>query len=67
MTDETLARLFEPFESTKGSQGTGLGLHQTRRFVLECEGDIDVTSEVDNGTRIEMLFPLSENEVHKRA
>lgn len=67
MTGETLARLFEPFESTKGSQGTGLGLHQTRRFVLECDGDINVTSEINNGTRIEMLFPLSENEPSTRA
>ncbi|NND18847.1 MAG: hypothetical protein HKN98_09745 [Silicimonas sp.] len=58
MSVETQKTLFQPFESTKGAQGTGLGLHQTRKFVLESGGDIEVSSEIDQGTRIEILLPI---------
>ena len=58
ISQETLASLFQPFTSTKGAHGTGLGLYQTRRFAREVGGDIVVTSELDHGTRVQILLPV---------
>ena len=58
ISEETLSSLFQPFTTTKGAQGTGLGLYQTRRFAREVGGDIVVTSELDHGTRVQILLPV---------
>lgn len=58
ISQETLASLFQPFTSTKGAHGTGLGLYQTRRFAREAGGEIGVTSELDHGTRVQILLPV---------
>lgn len=57
--DETiLARLFEPFHSTKGpSAGRGLGLASVWGTVRQMEGSIDIESAVGQGTRVRMFFP----------
>jgi len=41
LAPEILARLFEPFHSTKGTAGTGLGLALTREQVRSCGGSIE--------------------------
>ena len=61
ISQETLASLFQPFTSTKGAHGTGLGLYQTRRFAREAGGDIGVTSELDHGTRVQILLPVADS------
>ncbi|WP_139211502.1 hybrid sensor histidine kinase/response regulator [Marinovum algicola] len=61
ITQETLASLFQPFTSTKGANGTGLGLYQTQRFAREAGGDIGVTSELDHGTRVQILLPVADS------
>ncbi|MFG6579929.1 ATP-binding protein [Sulfitobacter sp. 1A13191] len=61
ISQETLASLFQPFTSTKGTHGTGLGLYQTRRFAREAGGDIGVTSELDHGTRVQILLPVADS------
>lgn len=50
MTTETLDRLFEPFFSTKGIGGTGLGLWITQGLVEKNRGTICVRSSVRSGT-----------------
>ncbi len=60
ISEETLVNLFEPFLTTKGAHGTGLGLYQTRRFAREAGGDIAVTSELGNGTRVQILLPVAD-------
>jgi PAS domain S-box-containing protein len=53
-------RLFEPFFSTKGIGGTGLGLWITRDLVAKNNGSIRVRSSTRPGragTVISMLFP----------
>ena len=51
-------RLFRPFDSTKGSQGMGIGAHQAREFTRELHGDIEVTSIESRGTAVSIILPL---------
>jgi signal transduction histidine kinase len=59
MDDEALARLFEPYFSTK-AVGTGLGLAIARRNVELNGGTIRVTSERGRGTRVTINLPRAE-------
>ena len=61
---EIMPRLFEPFLTTKGAgTGTGLGLASCYGIVRQAGGAIRVESKVDVGTRFEVLFPRSLEEV----
>ncbi|MEL7450580.1 MAG: XrtA/PEP-CTERM system histidine kinase PrsK, partial [Pseudomonadota bacterium] len=53
-------RLFRPFYSTKGSKGMGIGAHQTRQFVREAGGDVEVDSAEGEGTVFRIRLPLVE-------
>lgn len=56
---EDLARIFEPFYSTKKSQGgTGLGLSITYSLVQEMGGTIRVDSRLGEGTCFVLNLPL---------
>lgn len=51
-------RIFEPFFSTKTSSGgTGLGLAIARRIIMNHNGSIEATSEIDKGTVITVTLP----------
>jgi signal transduction histidine kinase len=51
-----LSQIFAPFFTTKGEQGTGLGLYITRRIVEEIRGTIAVQSS-DTGTTFTVSLP----------
>lgn len=51
-------RLFRPFDSTKGDSGMGIGAYQAREYVCSLGGEINVESQVGQGTRIEVRLPL---------
>ncbi|UII56743.1 sensor histidine kinase [Cytobacillus spongiae] len=57
MTHEQLARLGEPYFSTKERKGTGLGMMVVYRIVEGLGGEIDVSSEVNKGTHFILTFP----------
>ncbi len=50
MDRETLRRLFQPFVSTKGDQGTGLGLWVSREILDKHNATIRVRSRQTSGT-----------------
>ena len=58
MTDEVKEKIFGSFFSTKGSQGTGLGLLVSRKLVEEHGGTIDVTSQLGEGTTFSVRLPF---------
>ncbi|MBT8444418.1 MAG: PEP-CTERM system histidine kinase PrsK, partial [Gammaproteobacteria bacterium] len=53
-------RLFRPFDSTKGSQGMGIGAYQARTFVVESGGSLEVESEPNEGTNVRIRLPVSQ-------
>ncbi|MBW1812332.1 MAG: response regulator [Deltaproteobacteria bacterium] len=56
--DEHLAKIFEPFFSTKEpGEGTGLGLYVTRNIIEKLEGMIDVKSSLGKGTAFRIVLP----------
>jgi two-component system, cell cycle sensor histidine kinase and response regulator CckA len=60
MTPETLARVGEPFFTTKGpGVGTGLGLAMIYGSVEQSGGSIQIESAPGSGTVVRMLFPLA--------
>jgi signal transduction histidine kinase len=64
MSREVVARVFEPFFTTKEvGRGSGLGLSQVYGFVQQSEGQVRVSSDLNAGTRFEILLPVSREPV----
>lgn len=62
MTADERARCLEPFFTTKGEGGTGLGLAVVYGIVQRHSGNIEVISEKGRGTTFIVTFPPTENE-----
>ncbi len=61
MSEEFVARIFEPFErerssTNSGIQGTGLGMAITKNIVDMMNGTIEVKSEQGTGTEVSLSF-----------
>ena len=59
MSEEVKQRCLEPFFTTKGEKGTGLGLAMVYGVVQRHSGTIDVYSAVGEGTTITIHLPVS--------
>jgi signal transduction histidine kinase/ActR/RegA family two-component response regulator len=57
MDEETRKRCLEPFFTTKGERGTGLGLAMVYGAVQRHGGDIDIESAPNRGTTVGLSFP----------
>ncbi len=55
---DMLSKVFDPFFTTKEvGQGTGLGLAMSHVIMEECNGSMDITSEVGKGTTVSLDIP----------
>ena len=58
--EEEIAKVFEPFHSTKGHRGTGLGLAVARKNVHELGGAIEVCNAPEGGAIFIIRLPTAE-------
>ena len=59
ISEENLARLFQPYFTTKArGRGTGLGLFITRKIIEDHHGRIEISSRPGEGTTVEIRLPL---------
>ena len=56
---EDISKIFEPFFSTKGQKGNGLGLAVIWGIIDNHNGTINVESEIGKGTTFIIRLPLS--------
>ena len=57
MDAATLAQAVEPFFTTKGLEGSGLGLSMVQGFVEQSGGEFHITSAPGEGTTVELRMP----------
>ncbi len=59
MEEETRRRCLEPFFTTKGERGTGLGLAMVYGVTRRHNADIELESAVGQGTTVRLRFPVA--------
>ncbi len=59
ISQEHLKHLFEPFHTTKGDKGTGLGLYITKQLVERNAGKVSVNSKEGQGTKFVLKFKIA--------
>jgi PAS domain S-box-containing protein len=58
MSPDVISRACEPFFTTKGTKGSGLGLSMVEGFARQSGGDIRIHSAQGAGTKIEIWLPI---------
>lgn len=58
MDEQTIRRCLEPFFTTKGERGTGLGLAMVYGVMQRHSAEIEVNSTVGKGTTVRLIFPV---------
>jgi signal transduction histidine kinase len=59
MTEGVRRRVLEPFYTTKGEAGTGLGLSQVYGLMQQVGGDMTIDSAPGKGTRVHLFFRVA--------
>ncbi|MEW4528578.1 ATP-binding protein [Maioricimonas sp. JC845] len=62
IAESELPRLFNIFESSKGSRGTGLGLAVSQKILREHGGEITATSRLGEGATFRLEWPAAEED-----
>ena len=66
MDEQLLKKIFDPYFTTKEiGKGTGLGLAMVQGIVEEHNGYIFINSEIGEGSRFSILFPVIESPTDK--
>lgn len=55
----TLGQIFDPYFTTKGAEGHGLGLSTALGIVAQCDGLLSASSEPGAGSTFEVLLPVA--------
>jgi PAS domain S-box-containing protein len=63
MTEEVRQRIFEPFYTTKGVKGNGLGLSVTYGIIERHKGKVQVSSEPKKGSTFLIKLPITREEI----
>jgi PAS domain S-box-containing protein len=67
MSEEVRRRCLEPFFTTKGPSGSGMGLAVTYGIIRRHNGTLEITSEVGRGTRVTIGLPANRLESVREA
>ena len=59
MSEEQLARVFDPFFTTRSTRHVGLGIPLFKAAAERCNGDLTITSQLGKGTRLQATFQHS--------
>lgn len=63
MSEETLARAFEPFFTTQDvGKGSGLGLSMVYGFARQSGGNVTIESDLGKGTTVRIVLPAAAND-----
>ena len=65
MDPEVKSKAFQPFFSTKGDRGTGLGMATVKAIVNQHDGVIELDSEAGHGTVVKLVLPLSSESLER--
>lgn len=57
------SRLFKPFDTTKGLTGMGIGAYESREYIRSLGGELNVTSQVGNGSVFRYQIPVVVDEI----
>ena len=57
MDEDTRRRCLEPFFTTKGERGTGLGLAMVYGMIQRHSAELDISSAIGQGTTVTLSFP----------
>jgi CheY-like chemotaxis protein len=60
MDEETRRRCLEPFYTTKGERGTGLGLAMVYGMAQRHSADLEIDSAPGRGTTVRLVFPVAD-------
>lgn len=58
MSPQQLAKIGEPYFSTKAEKGTGLGMMVVNKIIQEMGGTVEVKSKLNKGTKFKITLPL---------
>jgi signal transduction histidine kinase len=64
--EDMIDSIFEPFVSTKGSKGTGLGLPVMKKIVEEHGGRVELESTVGKGTTFKVTLPIGAKDMTEK-
>lgn len=59
ISQDNLAKIFEPFWTTKGFKATGMGLSSSLGVLKRYKGDISIQSELGKGTAVTISLPAT--------
>jgi signal transduction histidine kinase len=59
MSEAVRSRCLEPFYTTKGERGTGLGLAMVYGMVQRHSADLEIDSKLGSGTTVRLIFPAT--------